>query len=704
MTSLPLPDLRTRRGRRASRAAFAALAVLAGLTGPPSPAEAQSPSEAQTHGRDWNDPRTLALVRAAIDARRHPWGDSTLEAFDLYAEGRVHYLADFGGEAGQQALRADRIALELRWRRDVGSLQEIVGRRYSEWLPTRIHYHIDHLALVVDNYGDRIRIGEGDEVRDAPHPLAPRAPEIYDYRFVDSLAMQISGVWRTLARLEVRPKRPGEPAVLGTLDLDRRSHGLTRLAVTFTPASYVDPRLVHVSLELENALVEGRTWLPSAQRTEIRRRLAWMELPFGSSIRTSFRVLEYDMAPALRGGVPPGHHVRARPRRDLARYAGWRTPALKAWPEDVRTDSVRLEEVRDAALSIAGRRIMEGGAGTRLYVPGVSSALRVRRAEGVFAGAGVRHRLDGRHELTGLAGWVFGREEGFVRLAASRRAGDATLTASGYVNDLADAGPFPAAAGLVASLGALADGDDWTDPYFRTGASLSLAGPLGRLGTGEAALAVERHDGAALELDPLGGVDARPVRPIDEGTDLLLSLRLERYAGTLAGTRLTATLAADLSAGSDFGYTRWTGELRALPREPDAAWAWEARAGLGAGTGTLPAQKLILLGGRGTLPGYRVRAFGGDAGGFLHVAVSRSVWHPWVRVRALGAAGWADAGGPGRDAAARFGVGRTGDLRTSLGGGVALFYDVVRVDGARGLRDGRWEWMVSVSPAFRAPL
>ena len=66
--------------------------------------------------------------------------------------------------------------------------------------------------------------------------------------------------------------------------------------------------------------------------------------------------------------------------------------------------------------------------------------------------------------------------------------------------------------------------------------------------------------------------------------------------------------------------------------------------------------------------------------------------------------GWTDLGRVGGAATARFGADATGKIRTSLGAGLSLFYDLVRLDAARGLDDGEWEWMVSVTPAFRAPL
>jgi hypothetical protein len=652
----------------------------------------------------WNDARTIALIESAIEARRHAWGDSALTGFDLYAEGHVHYLADFGGAGGQQAIRADQVALEFRWRRGLGSMQEIVGRRETEWFPTKLHYHIDHLSLVVDNYGDRIRVGEGDEIRHAPHPLAPGALKTYEFRLVDSLAMSLGGEWKRLYRLQVRPLDASEPAVIGTLDLERSSSALTRLAVGFTPASYVDPRLVDVSIELENALVHGSYWLPYSQRVEIRRRLEYMELPFGSTIRARFQVFEYDVEPGDRGGVVPGHSVRARPESELRRYAGWRMPEVDAWPEEVTTDSISMAEVRSQAASIAQDAYLGGNAPLRLFIPRISTAFRVRRAEGIYAGAGVRWEPSSRVSADAVGGWAFGRGEGELRGGVEGELGASTVRVEGWINELSDIGPFDAASGIVSTMGAAFRGDDWTDPYFRSGGRLAVRAPLGTVGVGTAALVAERQESAELELDPLGGTAARAVRSITEGTDLRLELGLERGLGSWAGSRAILTLQAQLAAGPDFGYTRSHAMLNVRPEEPDATWSWEGVLGAGIGTGELPEQRLLLLGGRGTIPGYEFRPFAGDAAAFLTGALSRSVWFPWIRVRGIAAAGWSGLGSPGSEAAARFGSEATGNVRTSLGAGLGLFYDLVRLDVVRGLADGDWEWMVSVTPAFRAPL
>jgi hypothetical protein len=100
------------------------------------------------------------MVREAAIERENAYSDSTLRAFDAYAEGHVDFLADFGDFGGEQIIRTDRIALQLEWARGRGSLQTLVGRRKVSWAPTRIHYHIALLRQVMENFGRTIEVGE----------------------------------------------------------------------------------------------------------------------------------------------------------------------------------------------------------------------------------------------------------------------------------------------------------------------------------------------------------------------------------------------------------------------------------------------------------------------------------------------------------------------------------------------------------------
>ena len=139
--------------------------------------------------QQWNDSTTLDLVHRAIIARQVAAPDSTLRSYHTSAHGFVFFLAQAGRdlEAPPRLIKADELQVEVYWRAPSTSKQVIRAWRDGRWLPTDISYHRDHVAIVTGNFGDSIRIGEGDEVRDVPHPLAPGATALYDYRLGDSL-------------------------------------------------------------------------------------------------------------------------------------------------------------------------------------------------------------------------------------------------------------------------------------------------------------------------------------------------------------------------------------------------------------------------------------------------------------------------------------------------------------------------------------
>lgn len=650
----------------------------------------------------WNDNRSLELISAAIEARQ-AGRYHDLQRFAAYAEGQVHYLAEYGDDAGDQVVRSDRIALNLQWRRGVGSLQTIVGRRYVSWLPIDIEYHIDHLSLVVDNFGDRIRIGNGDEVSDVLNPVAPGAMETYEYRLVDSLSILIGGRLAELYRLEVRPLNADSAGVVGTLDIERESFAVARLAITFTPVSYVDPTVLSVSVDLQNALVNNRVWLPAMQHVEVRRQIRFLEMPFGGTIRTSFRVLSWDLDPPGDLWIPVGNRVVSVEQPELGRYMGWRTEQPDGAPALLRADSALFEHIRSEAIRVMRGRFLGGTSRHRLHVPTISSLVRVRRAEGLYVGTGARVELNGRWSVTAGSGYAFGPGlvEGSGTVAA--RFGELRLGLEGFVDRPADIGPWSAASGLIATGGAMIRGDDFVDPFFETGGRVWIRMPVGG-GTGQLTLSTADQDAATLELNPLGDTRPRPLTPILEGRDTHATIAWNRHLAVRAGSRLRVDLSTDFAATGDFGYTRWIAEIRAVPTTPDAEWDWEGSGGFGLVTGDMPPQRLLLIGGRGTIPGFRFRRFAGETAAFARVAVSRTVAHPWLRLRALGAIGWSELD-EDDDSLMQLGFADSDGLQASIGGGVSIAYDLIRVETVRGFGDrGVWEWMLSVNPQFRAPL
>src|SRR5690606_17801480 len=105
--------------------------------------------------------------------------------------------------------------------------------------------------------------------------------------------------------------------------------------------------------------------------------------------------------------------------------------------------------------------------------------------------------------------------------------------------------------------------------------------------------------------------------------------------------------------------------------------------------------------GRGTLPGYPLRAFAGDRTLTARIGFARDLRAPWLRGRIFAGAGWTDVGSAGADALERVGLRTTGTIRPSVGAGVGVLQDILGVDVARGLGEGgRWELIVDATTGF----
>ena len=99
----------------------------------------------------------------------------------------VYFYLDRPDTGERNLVKTDQLALEVLWASPDRVKQRIVGWRDEKSLPTNINYHLDHLTVVLENFGDEIRLGDGDEVRGVPHPAAAGAEAVYDYRLADSL-------------------------------------------------------------------------------------------------------------------------------------------------------------------------------------------------------------------------------------------------------------------------------------------------------------------------------------------------------------------------------------------------------------------------------------------------------------------------------------------------------------------------------------
>src|SRR3970282_1485542 len=111
-------------------------------------------------GQEWNSPETRALVDRAVERRLAVQADSALMSYRARAHGFVFFLAQVGEGVTEppSLVKADELDVEVYWRAPERSKQVILGWRDGTFLPTDIHYHRDHLGIVTNNFGNRIRI------------------------------------------------------------------------------------------------------------------------------------------------------------------------------------------------------------------------------------------------------------------------------------------------------------------------------------------------------------------------------------------------------------------------------------------------------------------------------------------------------------------------------------------------------------------
>jgi hypothetical protein len=127
----------------------------------------------------------------------------------------------------------------------------------------------------------------------------------------------------------------------------------------------------------------------------------------------------------------------------------------------------------------------------------------------------------------------------------------------------------------------------------------------------------------------------------------------------------------------------------------------------GAVLGSPAPQHLFLAGGRQTMPGYAYRSFAGDAFAIVRLEAARDLFFPLVRARLAASGGWTDTVGHdptfGQETRVpdSWGTTPTDGLRTSIGAGLGLGWDMLRLDLVRGLdRGGEWQFLVSIDPRF----
>ena len=674
------------------------------------------------HAQRWDDPRTRALVQMATDRRALQLADTGLIDYRARAHGYLTFLAQLGDEqrtSGSLAdpvrfteppkvVKADELQLEVFWKAPNLSKQRIMGRRDTLLLPTDISYHRDHLGIVQNNFPNIIRLGDGDEVEDVPHPLSAIGLTFYQFAISDSLRIRLIDRTIEVLQVKVRPSNDQQPGVIGALFIDRASGDVVRMAFNFTRSAFKDRELEDLSIVLENGLIEGRFWLPRQQEIEIRRTGTWMKFPARGIIRGRWEICCYD----LNRGIDPrffaGPEIVLAPR-SIRDSVAWSGRILDSLPPDVR--AVTLEEVRrvqeEARALVAADALARTRSGA-LAASQISDFVRFNRVEGFAVGAGAVQGLGNGVSLSASGRWGTADSEakGEVALGVQRASGRGLRVIA--FRQYRDAGDEAETSLLKNSIAAQEFASDYTQPYDTRGAS--LVADLGVF------LSTRLQVEAGWEKQRALEVNATPASGYFEPTIPAMSLSEIR-------TVIRASRPTRLGIGgfemSTFGEVRGAlfepevgergvllrGYVNARAERPygDNRLVLQMHAGAVGSRKPLPVQELIFLGGPVTGPGYDYHEFVGRSGVSQRIEWRTPV--PFMPI-SLGRFGrvpssaalvpFAHAVYTGRDVTGSHDDG----IYPSLGVGFIALFELLRVDVAHGLRDGRWTFSIDFARDF----
>jgi hypothetical protein len=339
-------------------------------------------------GQQWNTDAAQILVARGIAQRAVRQADTTLQDYRVHAHGFVFFLGQLaeGLQEPPRLIKSDELVLEVYWKAPNRSKQQIIGWRDRRDLPTDIQYHRDHLGIVQNNFGNRILLGEGDEVRGVPHPLSPDGPALYDYALRDSLTIRLPERAVRVYEVAVRPRDFTEPRVVGTLFFDVDTAELIIFRFSFTRSAYLDNTLEDITVVLENGLWDERYWLPNRQEIEIRRRTKWLDMPARGIIRGRWEIEDYEFNVGLPDGLFRGPEIVAAPQAARDSFP-WSVP-LHASIQEMAGPAMTfdLEDVRARISETAGAQALSGLASARLSVGSISDLVRFNRVEGLAIG------------------------------------------------------------------------------------------------------------------------------------------------------------------------------------------------------------------------------------------------------------------------------------------------------------------------------
>jgi hypothetical protein len=280
--------------------------------------------------------------------------------------------------------------------------------------------------------------------------------------------------------------------------------------------------------------------------------------------------------------------------------------------------------------------------------------------------------------------------------------------------DFRDAGDVRERSGAVNSLVAQEFASDYTDPYGvqAVGIGIDVRGLPGLRWRADASFERQR------------ALDIRAVPAQGDFPRILPAMPLRALRLAIAADRPTtlSLFGTELRASGEARLTRFSTDDAAFTSEPSTvvrAFAsvdverpigrsrlvLTTRGGVVGGSGVLPPQELLYFGGPLSAPGYEFHELAARGGASQRIEWRTPVPFPSVNLGRFGRVPGEATLAPFAQATAirrayEFDADHPSGVYPSVGVALQPFYDLLRLQVGRGLRNGRWEFNVDVSRDF----
>ncbi|MCO4099446.1 MAG: hypothetical protein HEQ38_08610 [Gemmatimonas sp.] len=693
------------------------------------PAQSADPTPIRRAGA-WQSAAADSLVQRAIARRGLQLADSSLLSYRADARGFLAFLAQLGEGViiPPRVVQSEELALSIAWWQPGRSAQRLVGRRDTTLLPADVGYYRDRYGVVLDNLPDRIRLGDGQDVRDVPHPLAATAMSQYEYMMGRPVRIRIPGREILVDEVKFRPRDGTRPAAIGSVYLDHETAAVVRLSMTFTRAAILDRRIETLVVTLENGLVREKYWLPRRQEVEVSRGSTWFDIPARGIVRGRWEISNYE----VNEQIPPA--TMALPRwssvsRDSLQAHPFEGRVLDALPPDIQVaTSEEVVRARVQAEAAVRASLLARPASASVTGRGVSDLVRMTRAEGIAVGLGGAHRSPMGIMVSARARYGFGDQQVKGQVAVGRvpafgRVPTLQFFAEREYRDLAIA----ERAGVTNTLASVLFSSDYTTQvdtralgvlYKRSPTSAftwrlaaerdapTVAHASGIVRSFAPTLNAWTLRGGRLEVSGSGGTV--PATSSSMRAFWTLSASAGAYTGSVAPVGDPLALPAPGTVFSTRDVRPLVGRAHGMlqltrPLGGDRALLLQTVAGV-AGGRDLPPQWLVFAGGAWSAPGYDWHAFGSRALLSQRLEFRTPVPAPSIPLRRFGKspphvtlAPFVQVLGTAAGTAERRTV---SGVYPSAGVGMLFFYDLLRADVARGLRNGTWRFSIDIDRSF----